>query len=408
MKRIRDVQWSGDRGDGSIFFFVDAETGQADTGTGQLELSTCRKVSTSLYLAYCARGRENVVSAKTDDLASAKRELKRLTRNRENAREGKEPLITPKAERVTVGELLDASLRRSEEKGCASLGQIRSRTETLKHRLGQIRAVDFRPEHVDAYTATRRKKVCPTTIRRELEILRATFNQAVRDRRIHLAPFIELPTVHNVSEVEFPADRLPALLAELGKVDEPLRDLVEFISLTARRPKGTRALTWDLFDREQWTLRVPPEKGGREVLIGLDGTLRAVIQRRLAARQPGCDLIFHRGGQPMGEEKDRRLFAAAVKKLELPYGRRGALTLYSVKSTAVGTMYDAGLGEVEIMGRSGHRTDAMLRRYRKEKPERAHAASEKVERYVQEQREKSEKKARESERSLVSLGKVGS
>ncbi len=397
MKRQRLVQWKGDRGEGKVFFFVDSETGQ--------------KVSRNLYLCYHTGGREIVASAQTEDLDSAKRELKRLTRNRDNANEGKEALITPKAEKVTVGEILDASLRRAEERGCASLGQIRSRTETLKSVLGHVRAIDFRPEHVDYYGARRRKVVCATTLRRELEILRSSFALAVRSRRIHAAPFVELPTVHNVSELEFPADRLPDLLAELGRLDEPMRDLVEFISLTARRPKGTRALTWDLFDKEQWTLRVPPEKGGREVLIGLDGTLKAVIQRRLAVRQPGCPLIFHRGGRPMGEDKDRGIFAEALKALELPYGRRGAFTIYTVKSTAVGTMYDAGLGEAEIMGRSGHRTDAMLRRYRKEKPERAHAASEKVERFVQAQRAKAETRKTtpsDPERAVVFLGKSGS
>jgi integrase len=395
MKRVRQLEWKDDRGDGRIFFFVDRETG--------------KKVSRNLYVSYSIGGREIVASVGTDDLTEAKRELKRLRRNRDNASEGKEALITPKAEKVTVGELLDANLRSAEERGCGSLVQIRSRTGTLKGVLGRVRAVEFRPEHVDLYAQTRRLKVCSTTVRRELEILRGAFTRAVRSGRIYAAPFIELPVVHNVSELEFPSELVPDLLAELGKADEPLRDLVEFISLTARRPKGTRSLTWDLFDREDWTLRVPPEKGGREVLIGLDGTLKAVLQRRVAVRQPGCDLIFHRRGKAMGQDTDRRLFAEAIKKLELPYGRRGGFTIYTVKSTAVGTMYDAGLSEAEIMGRSGHRTDAMLRRYRKEKPERAHAASEKVERFVQAQRAKAQarnqkEQSSEPERVVVSFG----
>ena len=127
-----------------------------------------------------AQGRESLVSAKTDDLADAKRELKRLTRNRDNAGEGKEPLMTPKAERVRVADLLDANLRRAEAEKLASLSQISDRTETLKNLLGQVRALEFRPEHVDLYQerrkrgeGTRRKKVVgETSIRRELEILR--------------------------------------------------------------------------------------------------------------------------------------------------------------------------------------------------------------------------------------------
>jgi hypothetical protein len=74
MKRKREVVWKGDRGDGTIFYFVDAQTG--------------KKVSPNLYLFYRAGGEEFVVSTKTDDLEMAKRDLRRLTRNAANAREG--------------------------------------------------------------------------------------------------------------------------------------------------------------------------------------------------------------------------------------------------------------------------------------------------------------------------------
>ena len=69
----------------------------------------------------------------------------------------------------------------------------------------------------------------------------------------------------------------------------------------------------------------------------------------------------------------------------LRYGRCGGVTIYTVKSTAVGRMHDAGLSDAEIMDRSGHKTDAMMRRYLKQRPERAHAASEKLEAYLAQQ-----------------------
>ena len=64
----------------------------------------------------------------------------------------------------------------------------------------------------------------------------------------------------------------------------------------------------------------------------------------------------------MGEDKDRTIFAADCKKMELPCGRKNGFTIYTVKSTAVGLMHDAGLSEGEIKDRSGHKTDAMMRR----------------------------------------------
>ena len=86
MKCVRDIQWRGDRGDGTIFFFVDAETGA--------------RISKSLYISIFAGRKEELVSARTDDLGDAKRELKRLRRNRDNAKEGKEPLIAPRVEKL--------------------------------------------------------------------------------------------------------------------------------------------------------------------------------------------------------------------------------------------------------------------------------------------------------------------
>jgi integrase len=396
MKRVRDIQWTGDRGEGSVFFFVNAETGE--------------KVSANLYLSYRAQGREILVSAKTSDLADARRELKRLTRNRDNAKEGKEPFIAPKAERLTVGDLLDANLRRSEADGLRSLPAIRYRTETLKGMLGELRAIGFRPEHVDRYKdqrragrgTSKRAKVTDTSIRRELEILNRAFQYAVRRGALAFAPFIELPTIDNVSELEFPQERVPELLSRLRKHDEPLADLMEFLGLTARRPEGLRRLTWDRFDSENWTLTIPPEKKGNPVMIGLSGTLRRIIERRLAARRLGCDLIFHRKGKALGEDKDRKIFAKVCEEMELDYGRKGGFTIYTVKSTAIGLMHDAGLSDAEIKDRSGHRTDAMMRRYLKQKPERAHAASKRLETFLSRKRKRvAEKPTADAERIAV-------
>ncbi len=383
MKRIRQVEWSGDTGEGTIFFFVDSETK--------------KKVSKHLYISYRAERKEILVSAKTEDLADAKRELKRLTRSRDNAGEGIAPLATPKLERVTVADLLDANLRRCEAEKLASVCEIRYRTGTLKALLGPIRAVEFRPEHVDQYRERRRKgdgtlkraKAGATSIRRELEILNRAFRYAVQRKAIAFAPYIELPEIDNVSEIEFPPERVGELVSRLRKLKtgDPLPDLVEFMSLTARRPEGLRNLTWSQFDSETWTLKIRPEKKGNAVMIGLSGALREIIERRLAARRLGCDLIFHRSGRHMRDEKDRALFAGACAEMGLAYGRDGGFTIYTVKSTAVGLMNDAGLSHAEIKDRSGHKTDAMMLRYLKQRPERAHAASEKVELYLAAKRE---------------------
>lgn len=390
MKRVRDVQWSGDRGEGSIFFFVDTDRGQ--------------KVSRNLYLAYFAGGKEQLLSAKTDDIDDAKRELKRLLRNRENAREGKEALITPKTERVTVGELLDANIRRATEAGLTSLDGVSYRTDTLKELLGHVRAVDFRPEHVDAYKARRRRgegtkrkaKASETAIRRELEILNAAFQYAVRRGVLRYAPYIEKPTVDNVRGQEIPLEKFPAILAAIECDDT--RDFVEWLLLTAMRPKGVRALRWEWFDRDDWTLKVPSEKGGNARQFAIEGSLRRVIERRLAARRPGCPFLFHRAGAVLGEDRVRAIFYTALEKVELPAGRAG-FTLYDTKKTAAGLLVDSGLSEAEAMAFSGHRTASMFERYVIRNADRHRESVRRRDAYLE--KRLSEKKTPDSERIAV-------
>jgi len=70
--KVRETVWKGDRGEGTIFYRLN---------------SAGKRLSPNLYISYRAEGREVVVSAMTADLADAKREWKRLTRNRDNAKE---------------------------------------------------------------------------------------------------------------------------------------------------------------------------------------------------------------------------------------------------------------------------------------------------------------------------------
>jgi hypothetical protein len=77
-------------------------------------------------------------------------------------------------------------------------------------------------------------------------MMRRAFRYGAERGVLRFAPFIEMPTVHNVSEREFPPERIPELLKRLRAHDEVRADLVEFMGLTSRRPEGLRKLTWSL------------------------------------------------------------------------------------------------------------------------------------------------------------------
>lgn len=319
MKRKRQVVWAGDRGEGTIFFFVDADTKA--------------KVSRSLYISYRAQGKEILVSAKTEDLADGKREL-----------------------------------RRADRAQFASLPEMKYQTEILRALLGQVRAVDFRPEHADDYRERRlrgegsryKAKVGEKTIQNELGVLTKAFRYAVERGVLRFVPFIETHGVNPERKKEIPvADYYAKILPKM--TDGAARDFVEWMLLTARRPKGIGALRWEWWDQKKGTIRMPPEKEGNPTVFSVRGLLQRVFDRRLA-RRLDCPFIFHRDGDPLDDENVRPYYYEALEACGVPIGRAG-FTLYDTKKTAMGLMVDAGLTVEEIMAFSGHRSRAMVERY---------------------------------------------
>jgi integrase len=120
------------------------------------------------------------------------------------------------------------------------------------------------------------------------------------------------------------------------------------------------ALTWEALDRDgnRWTLRLHAKdaKTGHGRALALEGPLRDVIERRLAARRLDCPLIFHRDGEPIREF--RKAWASALRRA----GLRG-LRFHDLRRSAVRNMVRAGVDPAIAMKVSGHWTRAVFDRY---------------------------------------------
>lgn len=354
--KVRETVWKGDRGEGTVFYRLAAD------GT---------RLSSNLYISYRAEKREQVVSAKTDDLADAKRELKRLTRNRDNAREGKESLATPKAEKVTVQAIVEEYLYDAEhEKKRISIAAMRSHAKPMLAALGRVKALELNPGHVTAYKKMRRSKktrggkaLSDAKISRELEILKAAYGFAARQGRVRIVPVIELPMVDNARSVFFPLERVPELLQVAAGYSEDVRDFLQWLSFSGMRPKAIRLLRWDYLDECDWVLALPScedkNREGRE--LSLDGEAREIIERRLGKRQPGDVYIFG-GAEPIRNKLVWKKWNLIMKKMELPSGEAGYRP-YDLKKTALRALRRAGIPEERAMFFSGHRTANTFRRY---------------------------------------------
>jgi integrase len=124
------------------------------------------------------------------------------------------------------------------------------------------------------------------------------------------------------------------------------------------RPNEIRSLTWAGLDRETWTLKLHAKdaKTGHGRMIPREGPLRAIIERRLQARQLVCRFIFQRKGRQVGE------FRKAWKRACKAAGLTGKL-VYDLRRTAVRNMVRAGVDPAIAMKISGHRTRAVFDRY---------------------------------------------
>jgi len=136
------------------------------------------------------------------------------------------------------------------------------------------------------------------------------------------------------------------------------------------RPGEAASLTWEGFDEETWTVRLPGKyaKTGRPRGIACADAepLRAVLERRLAARRMDSLLIFHRTskGKPGQRIRDFSfIWAEACKAAGLPAGRKGGITPYDLRRSGVRNMIRAGVSQTVAMRVSGHVTDATFRRY---------------------------------------------
>jgi integrase len=346
--RARETVWKGDRGEGTIFYRLDRDG---------------RRISPNLYVAYWADGREQVKSALCANLVEAKKELKNLTRNRANAAEGLDVLRTPKMDRVTVAELVEAYLTdRAPE--CRSIGAMRNHAKPLLAALGHVRAVELTSEHTRRYRKGREGEVSLAKISRELEILKAAFNLAAEEGRLRFVPIIKLPSVKNARKVFFPLERIPELLDVTGRENPRVSDFLAWQSFSGMRPKAIRLLQWADLDTSDWMLSLRSEEDkndyGRELAI--EGEAREILDRRRRDRQPGDVYIFG-GAAPISDKVVRNTWKRALAAMDLPAGMKDGFTPYDLKKTALRAIRRSGVPEERAMFFSGHRTASTFRRY---------------------------------------------
>ena len=283
-----------------------------------------RKGSSRYWIQYSVRGRQyREPGGKTP--AAARKKLRQRLREA-----GTERFGGPAAERVTVDQLADALLVHMKNQGRASADKIRCHLKPVRDFFDGRPAMDVTTASLERYQRERLDaKKAPATVNREVHALRRAFNVAAHQTPPlfpkHLVPYFPSLPVDNVRSGFFERGEVEALLQHVG--DEGVRDFIAWGFRTGMRKGEIARLTWDMLDRSgmPWVLRIPAaitkNRTGRT--LGLEGEVRAIIERRLRVRRFDCPLIFHREckgrpGQPITDFWD--VWRNALQAAGLPAG----------------------------------------------------------------------------------------
>jgi integrase len=297
--------------------------------------------------------------------------------------------LAPDQRQATVDDLLDDLVTHLRNKGRASVDKVASHLRAVRAELGSVRAIALDTAMLEAYQARRLAAgKAPATINRECEALRQAFRRAatVTPPRIARAPYIPLLPVQNARQGFLERADFEAVLAAIS--DPDVADFVEWFWRTGMRPNEIRQLSWEMLDRETWTLNLDPRaaKTGTGRVIPAVGPLRSVIERRIAKRRLDSRLIFHRtskgrAGQPVKDY--RRAWAAACAAAGLVAGRvPGGVTPYDLRRCAVRNLVRGGTHETVAMKITGHKTRSTFDRYNIASVEDLTAAIERTTAYV--------------------------
>ncbi|MEQ1679277.1 MAG: site-specific integrase [Nitrospira sp.] len=317
-----------------------------------------------------------------------------------NHRRGVKAFVGPKQERVTVAELLEDLERDYLINKRSSWQRLKSHLTHIRTYFGRDRARSITRSRLLAYIEFRQKEgAANATINRELEPLQRAFSLALENEVLAFAPkFPSLPE-DNARQVFFNRADFLQVVANLkfrDKIDTDLQDFMAWFFYTGMRPKETKSLLWSSFDRERWTIRLEAKnaktKKSRKLVV--DGELRSIIQRRIAARRLDCPVIFHRRGTVIGDF--RKVWYKACTAVGLVGGKKG-YTPYDCRRTAVRNLVRAGVEESVAMKISGHRTRSTFDRYNITSDDDIQEAMVKVTEYVS---------TLPVESQVVSLGKV--
>lgn len=312
------------------------------------------------WIRYSFRGRKIRESSRSSREADAVKLLRRRQGEMSTGR-----LVGPDVEKTTFDDLTAMLLTDYALNGRRSQRRVKIAITHLRAFFGFDRAPDMTSDRVAEYIRQRQEsKAAAASIKYELACLRRAFNLAMRAGKASQKPYIPTVAVDNARKGFFEAADFAAVEKTLP---ETLQPLARFLYLTGWRASEALGLTWAGVDFEAGIIRLEPgvtkNREGREfpfaALPQLADLLVAQRQHTTEVERAKGQIIsavFHRNGRPI--RSYTRAWRAATTAAGLPNH-----LVHDLRRTAVRNLERAGVSRSVAMQLTGHKTEAVYRRY---------------------------------------------
>lgn len=253
-----------------------------------------------------------------------------------------------------------------------------SRTKLLKH-FGHLAVKDIMPSHVSAYVAARKagrigRPSVGHTIARELSVLNAAINHAVKARRITRAdqPFIKLPAASPPRDRWLTHEEADALLKAARGDGKTLPRVYRFVALalaTASRKGALLTIERRQIDMDKGIIYLNPagraQTNKRRAIVPISDDLRPVLAQILnqIPDKPEALLLDHAGSI-------RTSFATALSKA----GLGKDVTPHTLRHTWATWAAQAGVPMFDIAGVLGDSLQTVIKTYAHHSPDHLRTA----------------------------------
>lgn len=311
------------------------------------------------WVDYSFRGERHRESSKS----TRKKDAKKLLQKRMKEMAGGGPMVDE--EDVTFADLREAVVSDYKINGRKSLDRVERAFDHLEDWFEGWRAVDLQAKAVRSYVAHRKEAgAANATINKELAALRRGLNLLKEDGILSRVPKIKALETNNVRRSFLTMADVEAVCQEIS---DALAPVVRFAALTGWRKGEILNLRWRHVDFTAGTIHLEPgttkNAEGRTFPFDTYAPLAALLREQrertdAVERREGriVSHVFHRDGAPI--KSMRGAWNGATDRAGIPDA-----WFHDLRRTAVRNLERAGVPRSVATKLTGHKTEAVYRRY---------------------------------------------